>query len=237
MSDSMHTSHASRLTSGSLPGADAAPDRYREQLLKWRALFASEGRDIVSRFLDFGGSLEGSYESSLFQIPFFGTPVLLDLSTGSLLNQDGSPSALSDMSQMMVYSHLVFRKPGAALCGQSVSYEQLRGNSHMSGWSGRIDQGLLPLCRLLDCSPQRVLGAVQALGGNTEPRGDACFTLCAFPQVAITYIYWRGDEEFPSSLRPLYDKNILDFIHQESVVILTHTGAELLAAACRSSNA
>lgn len=224
--------HISAPRPGFSPALDAGPDRYREQLFKWRARFASEGRQILSRFLADGGFPGASSGSSHFQIPFFGIPVLLDLSTGLLLDRDGSPCSLPDMSQMMVYSHLVSKKPGAAPSGELVSYEQIRGNSHMSGWSARINQGLLPLCRLLDRSPEEVLFAVRSLDGKTETRGDAGFTLCAFPQVYITYIYWRGDEEFPSSLRPLYDKNILDFIHQESVVILTHTGADLLSAAC-----
>lgn len=199
-------------------------DHYKEQLMLWRELFKKEGKAVCAPFLR--GDLTNE---RFYMIRYFCREYLLDFKTGALLSGSGkAPADLDVLSQMMIYSYLKMRHPGAVRSGHMVGYEQIRGNRHISGWAALIRDALSGLARALDTNEADIARVVSGLGGESEGFGDCSFTLHAFDDVPLTYIYWRGDEEFPSRVNVLFDSNILDFIHQESVVTLSDCGAKLL---------
>lgn len=198
-------------------------DRYHDQLEKWQQLFREEGFEILERHGRYP-IIKGRYA----QIPFFHREYLLDLQTGEILTQDGESCDLEDMSCMMIYSHLLYLKKDARSAGRPVSYEGIKGNNHVSAWSGKIKSELKELCVVLEKDTEAVKDQVKALGGELWDKGDFSFSLTAFEDVKFYYIFWRGDEEFSSDVRILYDENILAFMHQESVIILGSIGVELL---------
>jgi hypothetical protein len=46
--------------------------------------------------------------------------------------------------------------------------------------------------------------------------------------VRFQYIYWRGDDEFPSNLNVCVDENLLQYIHEEAAGLLASIGIELM---------
>ena len=64
--------------------------------------------------------------------------------------------------------------------------------------------------------------------GKQERFGDVSFTLQAFPKISLTYIFWDGDEEFPASANILFDDQIANWTHPESVPVLAETGTRKL---------
>ena len=49
------------------------------------------------------------------------------------------------------------------------------------------------------------------------------FELDLFPFLTIALHFWESDEDFPASLQILVDKNILDYMHYETVMFaVTH---------------
>jgi len=63
--------------------------------------------------------------------------------------------------------------------------------------------------------------ACAVLGEPAEMIGDVAAVLWAFPFLPVTFQYWEGDDEFPSSLKFMYDENILDYMHFETVYFMT----------------
>ena len=51
--------------------------------------------------------------------------------------------------------------------------------------------------------------------------GDVAAVLWAFPFLPVTLQYWEGDDEFSPSLKLMYDENILDYMHFETVYFMT----------------
>lgn len=199
-------------------------NRYEDQLKSWQTLFKKEGREITSR----QGDVIRQYPSYA-KLDFFYNGLLLDYSTGLLLSADSrTPSSLDTMSQMMVYSYLYHRHPNAHLLGSFVSYEKIKGNVHMSKWSGIILNTLSDLKKKMEEAPEEIIAKMKKSGGSLSSYGDFSCTVHAFFDVPITYVLWKGDDEFPSNINVLFDSNILDFVHQESVVILSRTGADYL---------
>ena len=60
-----------------------------------------------------------------------------------------------------------------------------------------------------------------AMGGIKEDYGDASFTLHALPRIPITYILWEGDEEFPPSLKILFDPSITGYLPLEDITVIS----------------
>jgi hypothetical protein len=65
--------------------------------------------------------------------------------------------------------------------------------------------------------------ACEALGGKKKEKGDAAYELPLFPFLPVVMRFWNSDEEFPASLQLLTDKNMLDYMHYETVMFaLSH---------------
>lgn len=58
------------------------------------------------------------------------------------------------------------------------------------------------------------------LGERTEMKGDAAFVIYAFPFLPVLFQFWDGDDEFPPSLNFMFDENILDYMHFETVFLM-----------------
>lgn len=59
--------------------------------------------------------------------------------------------------------------------------------------------------------------ACKALNGKPVPIGDASYAIELFDGLCITLQLWLGDEEFPPSLRFLWDENALMYLKYETM--------------------
>lgn len=65
--------------------------------------------------------------------------------------------------------------------------------------------------------------ACVVLSGKELEKGDVAFELELFPFLPIVIRFWEADDEFPASLQILADRNILDYMHYETLMFaLTH---------------
>lgn len=60
--------------------------------------------------------------------------------------------------------------------------------------------------------------ACEKLGGKKMEKGDAAYELQLFPFLPLILRFWDADEDFPASLQILVDKNILDYMHYETLM-------------------
>lgn len=60
--------------------------------------------------------------------------------------------------------------------------------------------------------------ACRKLGGKKLEKGDVAYELPLFPFLPVVVRFWESDEEFPASLQILVDKNMLDYMHYETVM-------------------
>ena len=70
--------------------------------------------------------------------------------------------------------------------------------------------------------------ACRALSGKELDKGDVAFELQLFPFLPIIIRFWEADDEFPASLQIFADRNILDYMHYETLMFaLTHLFSRL----------
>ena len=62
--------------------------------------------------------------------------------------------------------------------------------------------------------------AAAALGGQAIAAGDAGFELRVFPQVAVQFILWEGDEEFGAEANILFNPGIQGRLSPEDIAWL-----------------
>jgi hypothetical protein len=84
-------------------------------------------------------------------------------------------------------------------------------------------RAILPLLTKFGASPAGLIPAAAMFGGVDAHQGDAAVTVQAFPKVAITWVLWRGDDEFPAEGTILLDRNIQDYLPTEDIVVLCQT--------------
>lgn len=59
--------------------------------------------------------------------------------------------------------------------------------------------------------------ACEVLGGRPQPMGDIAYTMEVFDGLPLLVQLWFGDEEFPASLRFLWDENALQYLKYETM--------------------
>jgi hypothetical protein len=70
-------------------------------------------------------------------------------------------------------------------------------------------------------NPAKLIEAGEKLGGGKADFGDAAVTINALPRVPITFVVWRGDEEFGAEGNVLYDSTITDYLPVEDIIVLS----------------
>ena len=59
--------------------------------------------------------------------------------------------------------------------------------------------------------------------GEENKKGNVGYELALFPFLPLSLCFWESDEDFPASLQILTDKNILDYMHYETLMsAITH---------------
>ena len=68
-----------------------------------------------------------------------------------------------------------------------------------------------------EADPEGFRRACEALGGRPFPTGDISYAIELFDGLEVLVQLWFGDEEFPASLRFLWDENALMYIKYETM--------------------
>lgn len=95
-------------------------------------------------------------------------------------------------------------------------------------WKNMTDFGLMfhrnlletekdPWAEKFQADPEAFRKACEALGGRPFPMGDMAYAIELFDGLSILVQLWFGDEEFPASVRYLWDENALMYIKYETM--------------------
>ena len=87
-----------------------------------------------------------------------------------------------------------------------------------------------PLIRVFGNAPEGLLDSASRLGGREADYGDVSFVVTALPRIPMTYIVWKGDEEFPATIQLLFDKSVEGYLSLEDVVVVGEMATNRLIA-------
>ena len=134
------------------------------------------------------------------------------------LEESGAEVPLRDKILIL---HYFTGAQGTPATGRLIAYKQLLGGvSYFCAFSQRA---IAPLVTNFGKSPELLMKVVAKLEGHRADHGDVSMTVSTFPQVPITFVLWRGDEEVPPNGNILFDANVSDYLSTEDVTVLCET--------------
>ena len=117
---------------------------------------------------------------------------------------------------MTIYDVLCYSRDDCCLSVGFVGMHSLL--SVMAGSASSVSDGLFS-GKVFRCDhrEEALSAACQNLGGVKAGRGDVAYQLPLFDFLPVIFQFWNSDEEFPPSLQFFTDKNMLEYMHYETV--------------------
>jgi hypothetical protein len=157
---------------------------------------------------------------STIQVPYFNEIITIHIPRFSF---ESSKNANVTLVTRIILLHYINNASGIPLSGEKVAYGDIPSCIHYEPVFAK--RALKPLQNAFGHDKYAFLEAGLALGGKEEEYGDTSFTLFAFPKVPITFILWEGDEEFPPSMKALFDPSITGYLPLEDIVVIAKLAA------------
>lgn len=114
---------------------------------------------------------------------------------------------------LTIYDVLCYSKEHLSLSGSFCPVNQLPGAISFSSLGNEFYQSF---ANSLNGRTDELLKACCLLGKPMELPGDVAAVLYPFSFLPVTLQYWEGDQEFPASIKFMFDKNTLDYMHFET---------------------
>lgn len=118
----------------------------------------------------------------------------------------------------LIMLHYFLTAKGTPPTGKLITFREVpEGSVYQPTFARRTVQ---PLLQNFGKEPDNLLLFSQQMGGYKSDYGDIGVTINAFSRVPITFVIWRGDDDFPSQGNVLFDANISDYLPTEDITVL-----------------
>lgn len=162
------------------------------------------------------------------EIPFFNESITMTLPDFSFKGLKGSNVTL--VSKIIIL-HYINTASGRPLGNELIPYEDIPGCRHYKDiFEKRV---IRPLITAFGTNRDAFREAGDLLLGRTEEYGDASFTINPLPMVPMTFILWEADEEFPPSVRILFDTSISSYLPLEDITVISKLASSRIIKAAR----
>ena len=129
----------------------------------------------------------------------------------------GSEEAILLRDKILIV-HYLSQARGTPLTNKIISYKELpEGSNYFPTFSIRA---IKPILDHFGKELEQLVDVAAKLGGYKVDYGDVAVTINAFPQVPITFVLWKGDEDFPPEGNILFDSTIPDYLSIEDINVL-----------------
>ncbi|MBQ8831220.1 MAG: DUF3786 domain-containing protein [Oscillospiraceae bacterium] len=129
---------------------------------------------------------------------------------------------------MTIYDILCWSKPDCAPSGELVNMHSL---STLHSSSVTLGGGLFEnVARYFDGKERSLENALVSLGGEKWGRGDVAYKIPMFGNLWAGVMFWSADDEFPASLSLMVDKNLLQYMHFETMWYVLSLMLEIIKA-------
>lgn len=158
------------------------------------------------------------HDPGYIYIQFVGRRYRICRNTGKISPIEDLPATANEAGHneaMTIYDILCCSKEGCCLSGAFVNMKSL---SSIHGSPSSVGNGLFQDTeKRFDHKTKALAQACEHLNGVRTGKGDVSYQIPLFDFLPIVFQFWDSDEEFPPSLQIFTDKNILDYMHYETV--------------------
>ena len=120
--------------------------------------------------------------------------------------------------EKIIILHYLNRSKGTPLSGKLIDFREIPGgNLYYSVFENRVHK---PFLKVFGEKPSLLLEASFTLKGTKTDFGDSSVRILVFPKAPISFIIYRGDEEFPPACKVLFDSSVYDYFTTEDIVFV-----------------
>jgi hypothetical protein len=106
---------------------------------------------------------------------------------------------------------------------------------YQEAFSANCERRLIPHVSRIRVRSAQIKTAFEGLDGSTSLGGDFSLLLFPLPKIALAYVFYLPDEEFPASVTCLYSANALSFMPLDGLAdVGEYTSRRLAEMASRS---
>jgi hypothetical protein len=117
--------------------------------------------------------------------------------------------------------HYLLTARGTPSANKLITFRELpEGSVYYPTFSQRT---VKPILNYFAQEADLIIEIARRLGGRKAEYGDVAVTIDAFSRIPITFVLWRGDEEFAPQGNVLFDANIPDYLPTEDITVLCET--------------
>jgi hypothetical protein len=127
--------------------------------------------------------------------------------------------------KILVLHYLIYAK-GTPPTGDQITFKQLEGG--LGYYPAFQRRTTIPLLKTFDGDVEELTKWGTQVGGVKAGYGDYAITFQAFPKVAVTFVFWKGDNEFPSDGNVIFDSTIGDYFTTEDIAVLCNMIAVMI---------
>lgn len=182
--------------------------------------------DFKERYCALG--LPGYNDKSL-PITYYGVHYTIDRSDGRIFETEKPNKALDITTRLVIYHLFYYSKKNPTNTNNYIPLHELKRAAPFNDAFKK--QTLLPFAKTFEGKTQSLLEAGEKLGFTRLSYSDAGFQAMAFSCIPIRFLFWDGDDEISAQANILFDENITDFTHEETVICLAANGVSRLVEA------
>ncbi len=113
--------------------------------------------------------------------------------------------------------HYLINSGNKPLTGNMISFRDLKNGASIYYPAFR-KRAVTPLVKAFGSDIERLYECSAILNGEKEKYGSASATIRVLPMVPVTFVLWKGDEEFEASGNILFDSSVENFLSAEDIV-------------------
>jgi hypothetical protein len=114
--------------------------------------------------------------------------------------------------------HYLGRAAGTPARSEQITFKQLEGG--LAYYPAFQRRSITPLLDAYGIDLEKFMKAGTASGGLRSPLGEYALSFRAFPMVEVSFVLWKGDNEFPPTGSVIFDSSISDYLSTEDVAVL-----------------
>lgn len=186
----------------------ARTDNYLKQAAQAKAYFLTYDQEALIRKLNL------AYDEDYLYPVFFSQTYRLSRKTGDLARQGGQgwEDANTHGEVMTLLDLICDSREDRFVSGKWKDMAQFGHAFHQNLLEERD-----PLAERCQEKPEVFRRWCEALGGKSVPTGDIAYSIEVFDGLPLMIQLWFGDEDFPASLRLLWDENALMYLKYETM--------------------
>jgi len=120
------------------------------------------------------------------------------------IGEGGHPSVL----EILISLYALHAKPEQPLLQPFKSYKDFPDSMpYVAAFTSHTEQLLAPHVNAIEASVSQIKGGLKGEDAPAEVSGDFSFLVYPLPKIALCYIFYEADEDFPASCTCLFSNN------------------------------